>query len=359
MTTLTPDKEARERYCKHPRRIVKNGEVFYGRCGSQDYDLCPSCAVINARTVREIIDSGMNKKGFDYYLLTLTAPAFGAIGENGLPTGSYGYTRAVEWNNNSPRLFSRFMDSLTRKLGTDKLEYVRVAEYQRRGSVHYHTIIRVPDTVSTKDLAKYVRTARTATYKGYKWGRGYDLTPVAESTKDLASIAGYATKDLGRSQMLSVEQREHYSKMDAHAKRLDLSDKAIRGLGYAGQTFTQSTGWSTLTKALLKEQKRANADLISQESIDARVRRYEENKAHWNTILSARGHKGDYTPVHNAHTMLTEYDSAYKNVCSYRNPKTKDERRKCLPSVDYLTEAQMLDLMNEIRQNPSPLEHVF
>lgn len=348
-TQITPEQTARERYCKHPRRIVRGGEVFYGRCGSQDYDLCPSCASINAHTVREIIDSGLGRKGYAYYLLTLTAPSFGSTGENGLPTGSYGYTRAVEWNNNSPRLFSRFMDALTRKVGADsKIEYIRVAEYQRRGAVHYHCIIRVPDRVSAKDLRAYVRTAHKAEYKGYKWGRGYDLVPIADSTKDLASTAGYATKALGRSQMLSVEQREHYSKLDAQAKRLGLSDKAIRGLGYAGQTFTQSTGWSATTKALLKEQARANADLISQASIDARVRRYEENKQHWNAVLGARGHKGDYTPVHSAQAVLAEYDSTYEAVSAYKNAPTKSERTKHVPTVDYLTESQILDLMAEI-----------
>ncbi len=67
----------------------------------------------------------------------------------------YDYTGAVLFNAHAPELWRRFTITLRRKLARQagltgkafaaqvRLSYAKVAEYQRRGVVHFHAIIRL------------------------------------------------------------------------------------------------------------------------------------------------------------------------------------------------------------------------
>jgi hypothetical protein len=108
---------------------------------------------------------------------TLTAPSFGAVHnrpDDGRPCrcghrhpvdapelgqaidpDSYDYDGAVLWNWHAPGLWNRFTIELTRVLAAGaglsergwrqlvRVAYVKVAEFQARGLVHYHVIVRL------------------------------------------------------------------------------------------------------------------------------------------------------------------------------------------------------------------------
>ena len=144
----------------------------------------------------------------------------------------YDYTGAVLFNACAPELWRRFTITLRRTLarqagltgkalGTQlRVSYAKVAEYQRRGAVHFHAIIRLDgpagpadtppawatvalltDTIGHTARAVSVTTpaapglsARTLT-----WGRQLDIRPVTASgdvtdTKVAGYVAKYATK---------------------------------------------------------------------------------------------------------------------------------------------------------------------
>uniref|UniRef100_UPI0037C15AB1 replication initiator n=1 Tax=Actinomyces oris TaxID=544580 RepID=UPI0037C15AB1 len=68
------------------------------------------------------------------------------------------YSGAVDFNGCAPRLFTRTTDALSdwlaRVTGTSsaRLSYVRVAEWQSRGLIHFHVLISLPPSVSEVDL---------------------------------------------------------------------------------------------------------------------------------------------------------------------------------------------------------------
>ncbi len=107
---------------------------------------------------------------------TLTAPGFGPV-HNQPDTGRchcgqvhpdddpllgtpldpdrYDYAGAVLWNAHAPALWARFTTHLRRKIAKaagltqrdlrhhTTLSYAKVAEYQKRGQVHFHAVIRL------------------------------------------------------------------------------------------------------------------------------------------------------------------------------------------------------------------------
>jgi hypothetical protein len=144
----------------------------------------------------------------------------------------YDYTGAVLFNACAPELWRRFTITLRRTLARHagltskaftaqaRLSYAKVAEYQRRGVVHFHAIIRldgptglatVPPAWATLGLLTdaiaqaactvhiEIPAARGLAARTLAWGRELDTRPVT-STGDLtdskvaAYVAKYATK---------------------------------------------------------------------------------------------------------------------------------------------------------------------
>jgi hypothetical protein len=126
---------------------------------------------------------------------TLTAPSFGAVHtrpDDGRPCrcgqrhaaddvllgqavdpATYDYVGAVLWNWHAPALWNRFVTELVRVLASKaglnerqvrelvRIAYAKVAEFQARGLVHFHAIIRL-DNPADRALAPHLEVPRRA-----------------------------------------------------------------------------------------------------------------------------------------------------------------------------------------------------
>jgi hypothetical protein len=179
--------------------------VLYRPCGNRRADICPACSRIYARDTFEMIRAGVagGKTVPDtvadnpLLFITVTAPSFGPVhgsrrknGQrsggrcrprshdgvcvHGLPTrcmkvhdhddpvnGSplcwdcYDWSTAVVWQWWAPELWRRTPNTLRRMIATElgvaegrlgeraSLQFAKVAEYQDRGLVHFHALIRL------------------------------------------------------------------------------------------------------------------------------------------------------------------------------------------------------------------------
>jgi hypothetical protein len=219
----------------------------------------------------------------------------------------YDYTSAVLFNACAPELWRRFAITLRRSLArqaglTDKalaaqlrVSYAKVAEYQRRGVVHFHGIIRLdgpagpaaaPPSWATLDLitaaiaqaanAVHVETAGVPdlSARTLAWGRELDTRPITTTGeltegKVAAYVAKYATKaaectgTLDRritpaDQLDALPIREHARRHIAECIRLSklpcLEDLRLSRwahmLGFSGHFSTKSRTYSTTLSAL-------------------------------------------------------------------------------------------------------------
>jgi len=187
--------------CRQPVRL--RGVVLYGdepvystasepdgalmvRCGNRREACCPSCAHEYRGDMWQLVYAGLagGRKGVPEQVAehpqvfaSLTAPSFGAVhnrpddgrrcrcgrrhdaddprlGE-AIDTTSYDYAGAVLWNWHAPALWNRFIIELARVLAGRaglserawrqlvRIAYAKVAEFQARGLVHFHAIIRL------------------------------------------------------------------------------------------------------------------------------------------------------------------------------------------------------------------------
>jgi hypothetical protein len=213
--------------CRHPvrlRGIVRRGdEVLYStvtepdralmvRCGNRREAHCPSCSREYRGDMYQLVYAGLagGRKGVPEAVAehprvfaSLTAPSFGPV--HGRPDDdrpcrcgrrhepddpqlgapiepdSYDYQGAVLWNWHAPALWNRFTIELVRDLAAQaglserawrervRLAFVKVAEFQARGLVHYHAVIRLDGAadrasapgrqVSPRELCAAVHTA--------------------------------------------------------------------------------------------------------------------------------------------------------------------------------------------------------
>lgn len=187
------------------------GGVLHVACGNRRESVCPSCSQVYKRDARQLVRSGLvGGKGVPESVsthpcvfATLTAPSFGPVharrkrGKTVLPCrprrdaakrvcphgrdtscpvrhpeedprlgrpmcqDCYDYEAAVLFNFHAGELFKRFTIYLRRYLARlagitetamrkeTRIRYVKVAEYQARGVVHFHAVIRLDS--SAKD----------------------------------------------------------------------------------------------------------------------------------------------------------------------------------------------------------------
>jgi hypothetical protein len=215
----------------------------------------------------------------------------------------YDYDAQVVWNHEAPELWRRTIQEADRELGrlgkrlhVDlRRRYVKVYEFQARGVVHYHAIIRLdgyhpdcpnaivpPDQVVTRDMfATILRTAFTKTHytsathpanggKGWEiaWGnQGLDLKHINAPGGDdnLGKLTGYLAKYVTKSTETAgqVFRRiddftiELHATPDTHLGRiiracwdLGTADRWYRlrrwahQLGYGGHITTKSRAFS-------------------------------------------------------------------------------------------------------------------
>jgi len=199
--------------------------VTYIRCGNRRASVCPACSRVYAADVFHLIRAGVtggktvpeSVAENPLVFATLTAPSFGHVhsaqacgrpvrgtrhcrhghtlhclvrhgNELGQPLcfDCYDYTSQVVWQWWAPDLWRRFTIALRRLLAKTlgvpgdraahvaTVQYAKVAEYQRRGVVHFHALIRLdgprtpegfaaaPARIDSRRLARLVQAAAQA-----------------------------------------------------------------------------------------------------------------------------------------------------------------------------------------------------
>ncbi|WP_246268893.1 replication initiator [Nonomuraea typhae] len=120
----------------------------------------------------------------------------------------YDYAGTVLFNGVAPLLWKRLITATRRRLGPGvMLSFAKVAEYQRRGVVHFHAILRLdsprgpaqppPPWSTTEALVQAVQEAATAVTaatagRTLRWGTQLDIRPLTEHAASY--VAKYATK---------------------------------------------------------------------------------------------------------------------------------------------------------------------
>ncbi len=184
---------------------AEHGGVLHVACGHRRETVCPACSQVYKRDARQLVRAGLaGDKGIPETIAThpcvfatLTAPSFGPVhsrrmhGKTVLPCrprrdatarrcphgrdiscptrhveddprlgqpmcpDCYDYTAAVLFNAWAGTLWRRFTTYLPRHLARSlgitqkrlralvRIRYVKVAEYQARGVVHFHAVIRL------------------------------------------------------------------------------------------------------------------------------------------------------------------------------------------------------------------------
>jgi hypothetical protein len=335
--------------------VHEPGGVLPIACKTRRATRCPPCAEVYRADTYQLIRAGLSGgKGIPETVAahpcvfaTLTAPSFGAVHAHreknshllachprrGSPACSHGqpqsckqrherddpllgeplcpdcydYTNSALFNACAPELWRRFTITLRRSLARQagltskalaaqlRVSYAKVAEYQRRGVVHFHAIIRLdgpagpataPPGWATLDLltaaigqASHVVHLETPAAPGMaartlRWGREHDIRPIATTgdltdSKVAAYVAKYATKaaectgTLDRritpaDQLASLPVREHARRHIAACIRLSklpgLESLRLAAwahmLGFSGHFATKSRTYSTTLSAL-------------------------------------------------------------------------------------------------------------
>ena len=266
--------------------------VLHVRCGNRRASECPSCSRVYAADTFHLIRAGVTGgKGIPEHVsdnplvfATLTAPSFGLV--HGTRTGRrcrpytargqgsrcehgrstrchathaegdevlgqpfcrdcYDYRGHLVWQWWSPELWRRFTITVRRTLAKHlgvpasrlpdvvTLQYAKVAEYQQRGLIHFHALIRLdgpktddgfapaPDAATASFLARVVEEAVEAVHfdapplhegdvtRRLRFGRQVDARPIQtrhrtdDPDRELAPeqvagyLAKYATKSAG------------------------------------------------------------------------------------------------------------------------------------------------------------------
>lgn len=247
--------------CEHPIEVVdKNtGVVHFVRCGSRLAARCGSCSQIAKKDYQKIVSAGFGEvdaSQYCFFFLTLTAPSFGRThtvvkigrqpkkcrcgvvhdpradaGLRGIPIDmdSYDYEGCCEWNYRLGKLWDSTRASLSANF--PRASFVKVVEYQSRGALHTHCLVRIPlreGVVSVSGARKILDVARsTVTRTGLAWGEQGDCTPIRQIAEQdkfvryMAKMLTYVTKD---SDVLHHEippqAAQHYSRLDWTARHM-------------------------------------------------------------------------------------------------------------------------------------------
>ncbi|RKN36873.1 replication initiator [Streptomyces hoynatensis] len=272
-------------------------------CGNRRSSRCPSCSRVYAADTFHLIRAGLtggksvpdSVRSHPRVFATLTAPSFGPVHTRPTtPTGrrlpcrcgewhgpdastlgtpvdpaTYDYAGAVLWNAHASALWARFTTYLRREVAallgmTQKalravlrVSFAKVAEYQRRGLVHFHAVIRFdgpkgtmtsPPRDATADVliravrnaARRVELALTSDAVGervFRWGRQLDVREIAGfgggaelTDKAVAAyVAKYATK--GAESSGTIDQPVYCRACDGRGRIAGLDCRPCEGTG--------------------------------------------------------------------------------------------------------------------------------
>jgi hypothetical protein len=331
--------------------------VLLKACGNRRAAACPSCSATYKGDAWQLVAAGVRGgKGVPetvvqhpMVFVTFTAPSFGAVhtatdpnyppaacrprraGEmcrhgrwascwqthadddpllgDPICAACFDYEGAVIWNARAPELWRRttiyIRRALARIAGVTQtrlaeevsVAYTKVAEYQRRGLLHFHAVIRLDAAGDAKDavvpppaaftaalLDEAVRSGAAEVFvphpldeSALRWGEQLHLRPIApegETAPEAAAayLAKYATKsadDLGLHD--GAATREHVARLQETVKRLAMApaladlhlSRAVDPIGFRGHWSTRSRRYSTTFAALRQarvEHARAGAD---------------------------------------------------------------------------------------------------
>ncbi len=307
-------------------------------CGNRRASRCPSCAWTYAGDTYHLIMAGLvGGKGVPAAVAerprvfaTLTAPSFGPVHNRpasgrcrcgvahteddpalgtALHPDRYDYAGAVLWNNHAGALWQRFTIYLRREVAAragltqtackaeSRVSFGKVAEFQKRGAVHFHAIIRIdgadgPDTpppawatVQLLDDAIRAAAARATVplapvgrfpARTLRWGTQLDVQPIgaSEDQADVseqavgAYVAKYATKAAETTGTLDrrigeLSELDLHPELPDHTRRLieacwdldaDYPDRLLAHwshmLGFRGHFSTKTPRYSTTLGAL-------------------------------------------------------------------------------------------------------------
>ncbi|MET8495123.1 replication initiator protein RepSA [Streptomyces cellulosae] len=305
-------------------------------CGNRRASRCPSCAWTYAGDTYHLIRAGLagderrdipaTVRDHPRVFLTLTAPSFGPVHNRpdhgtcrcgtrhapdapelgtALDPDTYDYAGAVLFNNHAGQLWQRFTTRLRREIAARagltqrelkervRLSYGKVAEFQKRGAVHFHAVVRLdgpdgPDTAppswaTVQLLADAIRAAAAHSYtsvsvpaaenqpaRTFRWGTQLDVRPVkafgdgSELTEQAVAsyVAKYATKaaentgtlDRRIGELAELDRHqvpEHTRRLIEACKTLDplYPDRRLWAwahmLGFRGHFSTKSRRYST------------------------------------------------------------------------------------------------------------------
>ncbi|MGW3729448.1 replication initiator protein RepSA [Streptomyces sp. NPDC000851] len=310
-------------------------------CGNRRASRCPTCAWTYAGDTYHLIRAGLagdaNKdipatvRDHPRVFATLTAPSFGPVHNRpdrgvcrcgtrhaaddptlgtALDPETYDYAGAVLFNNHAGELWQRFTNRLRREIAKRagltqrelaevcRVSYGKVAEFQKRGAVHFHAVIRLdgsdgpdsppPSWASTDLLTDAIRAAARHGYtsvrvpaagdqptRTFQWGQQLDVRPVkafgdgSDLTEQAVAsyVAKYATKaaentgtlDRRIGELAELDRHsvpEHTRRLIAACKALDplYPDRRLWAwahmLGFRGHFSSRSRRYSTTLGAL-------------------------------------------------------------------------------------------------------------
>lgn len=300
--------------CEAPILVYRDGTAQYVRCSSNDSRACEACAAMFKGDVKRVIGSGCRASerdgvtaddlaGFRWYFWTLTAGSFGRTHWEGvncfcgrqhergsgwagvaLDPRAYDYAGQVAWNNRLGRLWNRTTSRLA--LDLPDVEHASVREWQARGALHVHALVRVPAWVPDGEVRAALATAGRSSYYGFEWGAQQDVRLIAgddslaHGVRYLAKALTYTVKSVADDHRPSADavpaRVEHFRAMDRAARFFTCMHKscgvgcpstAHKRLGFGGHRFAKSKGWSLagLTRTALKEERRAWAEAHASE----------------------------------------------------------------------------------------------
>ncbi|WP_327744195.1 replication initiation protein [Streptomyces europaeiscabiei] len=185
--TVTTDPTTKEVVRSYRSEDEPSGRLLT-TCGNRRSSRCPACSRVYAADTYHLIKAGLSGgksvaetvRDHPRAFVTLTAPSFGPVHnrpttdagkrrpctcgdthaedapELGTPLNpaTYDYTGAVLWNAHAGQLWARFTTYLRRALAKHfgitqkalnsalRVSFAKVAEYQKRGLVHFHAVIR-------------------------------------------------------------------------------------------------------------------------------------------------------------------------------------------------------------------------
>lgn len=315
------------------------------RCNNRRATRCATCSEVYRKDTFQLVTAGLNGgKGIGpavaqhpRVFATFTAPSFGPVHNRpgggrcrcgrlhpdddpalGTPLDPdrYDYRAAILWNAHAGALWGRFTTYLRQHLAAHagigrselrnclKVSYAKVAEYQKRGAIHFHAVIRLdgpdgaedapPAWATTELLTDAIRSAAVLaeapgpdldgrTY-AFRFGKQLDIRPIRSAdfagTTELSSravagyIAKYATKGAESAtgtvdrpirnpitDLIGADVTDHARRMILTCWRLgalpELEDLRLREwahmLGFRGHFSTKSRAYSVTLGALRQE----------------------------------------------------------------------------------------------------------